>query len=434
MEPWTILRRRCARSRPTEGMGTDGRGDARILLVCAAVLVIAYLLFATNGPGEDATTFWGYVERMHDGERPYEDFNEMYPPLAWLFILIPGLLGSTPVTYFLVYAGIQTICMWLTLAVVLRTCRHHGIRTDVAAVVYMAMLLCYYLHAIRKFDASAMLFLALSVMLYLDGRKVLAYPVAMIGAMIKVFPALAIALFVVVGLRDRRFKEVCCGILSAVAVAAMVFVPLMLLFSPGDVLWFMEGNVESRGFHLESLLATVSEVVCWLAGMDSGRVYSYTTYDVVNPVTEALSGVWMPVVAIVMLLVMVLVAASPRFRDASDEGRTRYIASTLLLLLTAFLLCNKVFSTSYVMWLLPALTLFAASRDGKDLRTVSAVSAAVFLLSAIEVDNGAWPPLLILRDAALFAILWWSLRYIRGHPWEVVRPSGAVAESEEVAA
>lgn len=410
----------------------DGNGrstDARILILAALAFAVLYLVFTTGGPGEDAETFCGYVRRMYCGELPYADYNEMYPPLAWLFILVPGLIGHTEQTFFLAFAGIQTLCMWLTLMVVLRTCRRHGIRTDISALVFMLMLGCYYSHAVFKFDAAAMLLLSVSLMLFLDGRRIAAYPVAMAGALIKVFPALAIPLFIVIGLRGRRMRETVHGILAAVIVASLVFVPLILVFG-SDVLWFVEGNASSRGFHLESLVATVSEMACPILGMGSARVSSYNTEDVINPITEFLSPFWMAVVLGVMSVVLMLIASSLRFRDYSDEGRTRFVAASMVLLTTAFLLSNKVFSTSYVMWLLPVLPLFMGYREGRDLRIVSMVCVAVFLLSTIEVENGADPLILIVRDAMLVILLWWSVRYLDGGSWSVAedasakRPSG----------
>lgn len=413
--------------------------DRCLLGAAGAVLLVLYLFFSSGEPRDDVLVFYDYAMRFRDGGVPYADFNDFYPPLAWAFILLPGLLATDLQTYFRVYAGIATIAMFLTLAVIMRICRRQGIRTDAAVLAYMVVTVLYYNHAIRKFDIEAVLFLALSIMFFLERRYGLAYPMAVVGGMIKLFPLVAVPVFLIMAVRDPSSRRgTARGLMCSVVLAAAVFVPLMLTFGPSEVTIFLGGN-SGRGFQSESVTATVSELVCGLLGIGSERVPAYGTTDVVNPICNALSGPWMLVMAVLMVASLLLVWRRSDDRPGSEEDRTRFLAASLFLAMSVFILSNKVFSTQYIQWLYPMIPLLLAYRGPGDYAYGLSVFAAVVFLSWLGPTFVPDARILMVRDLLMIYLAVHFARYLCGGDWSMMprslaswsaRRAGAGPDSE----
>lgn len=403
--------------------GTDsGRCSRdRLLLIAAGVVLLGlYLFFSAGAPRDDVLVFYGYAMRFDAGELPYEDFNDFYPPLAWLFILLPGMFTSDLQAYFMIYAGIATLAMFLTLAVVMRICRRLGIRTDAAVLAYMVVTVIYYNHAIRKFDIEAVLFLALSIMFFLERRHELAYPMAMIGGMIKLFPLVAVPVFLIMALRDRPSRAgTVRGMVYSVVLAAAVLVPLMLVFDPSEVTLFLGGN-SGRGFQSESVLATVSELICGLLGIPSERVPAYGTTDVSNPICDALSGPWTAFMAVVMIAALLLVWRGSAGRGDSDRDRAMFLSASLFVVMSAFILSNKVFSTQYIQWLYPVIPLVLMYRSRGDYAYGLTVFAAVVFLSWLGPTFVPDARMLMVRDLLMLYLALHFARYVAGGSWTLV--------------
>ncbi len=396
--------------------------DGRLLLASAAVLLVLYLLFAFGDPVDDVVVFYGYSERFAAGELPYRDFNDFYPPFAWFFILFPGIFADDIRIYCAIYAAIITMVMFLTLCVVLNICRGHGVSTRAATAVYMTMTVIYYSQAIRKFDIAAALFMAVSVGLFLNGRHAWAYPAALVGGLIKVFPLFAGLAFLALSVRDRgAVRGTAVGLGICAAVAAAVFVPLLVLFDPAQVMNFIVGNSD-RGFQQESMMATVSVILCRVAGMETGVVWANSTWDVSNPICDALSGCWTAVTVATVLAVVavVFVRASVRWMNGGDADRIRVATASLTAVLIAFMLSNRVFSTQYIQWLFPLIPLLLAGRTREDAVFVSVLAAVIVLLSWSAPAIYLCQVVLLIRDLLMVYLGFLCLRYAAGGGWSFV--------------
>lgn len=321
--------------------------------------------------------------------------------------------------YCALYAAVITLLMFLTLCVVVRTCREHGASVRLAVLAYMAMTVIYYSQAIRKFDMGAVLFMALAVKLFLNGRYGLAYPAALVGGLVKAFPFLAGLAFLVLTVRDRRaWKGTAVGFGICILIAAAVFVPLMAVFDSSAVFNFVTGNSD-RGFQQESFMATLSVIACTVLGMDTGVVRANSTWDVDNAICDALSGCWTAVTAGAVLLTaaVILLKASSRWRDGGDEERTKLLSASLLALLLVFMLSNRVFSTQYIQWIYPLIPLVLGFRERGDARFVLIVSVVIVFLSwsapGIMLNHGV----LLVRDLLMLWLAVRCLRFVSGGPW-----------------
>lgn len=394
--------------------------DTRLMLTAGAALLAMYLIFSNGEPHDDVLVFYDYAMRFDAGELLYRDFNDFYPPLAWVFILGPGLLTSDLQDYFRIYAGIATLCMFLTLVVIVRICRRNGIRTDAAVLAYMAVTLIYYNHAIRKFDIEAVLFLALSMMLFLERRYALAYPMAVIGGLIKLFPLVAVPVFLIMALRDRSSQRgTVIGMAVSVVLAIVVIAPLMAAFDASEVLKFLGGN-SGRGFQSESVMATVSELLCGLLGIGSERIPAYGTTDVSNPICDVLSGPWILAMAAVMIASLAFVWRRSRGGFGSEQGRIMFVSASLFVVMSAFILSNKVFSTQYIQWLYPMIPLLLAFRGRGDYAYGLIMFAAFVFLSWIGPMGVPDARILLIRDLLLLYLTLHFAGYLGGRDWTLI--------------
>ena len=65
----------------------------------------------TDGRMLDTPIYSGYAEHMKDGQLPYRDFVEVYPPLALPVFLIPGLIAGQHFSGFTeVFEAIMLVC------------------------------------------------------------------------------------------------------------------------------------------------------------------------------------------------------------------------------------------------------------------------------------------------------------------------------------
>lgn len=394
--------------------------DRRVLLVCAAAFAVFYLAFAFLEPKDEVVLFFDYSQRFDAGELPYRDFNTGYPPLALAFILAPGLFTDSIHVYFAVYAAVDTVFMFLTLWVILRICRRFGCSNVLAAVAYMAVTLIYYNQAIRKFDIGAAFFMALAVMLFLERRHALAYPMALIGGLIKFFPMLVIPVFLVLTIGDRKaYRGTIIGVAVCAATVLGALAALALAgFDLSSVTYFMEENA-SRGFQEESMVGSASIVICRLLGMDYGFIYSNYTNDVDNAICNALQDFWFPVTVACYLAVILFGAYYVLRREAPPEGEDLFKATAALCFasVVVFILANKVFSTTYIQWFYPFIPLLACLRGRADYVWFLAFCVAVAAISWSTPTFGCRYGLLVFRDLLLLYLALLCCRCLRSGRW-----------------
>ena len=112
------------------------------------------------------------------------------------------------------------------------------------------------------------------------------------------------------------------------------------------------GMQNSRGFHVESTIGVLIQFFGNLGAWEYTIVSAASTFDVRNFITEALAPAWTYFVIAVMALTVALVirhAYSTHKEGLTLENLSLYMGVLVL----TFILSNKVFSTQYMMWLLP---------------------------------------------------------------------------------
>ncbi|WP_434093759.1 glycosyltransferase 87 family protein [Streptomyces filamentosus] len=379
---------------------TVGRGPA---LALAAVWLVTRLgmlvLLASDslgigGVGQEVQLLYRYwYGQFADGTFPPADPTWQYPPGAGLVIMAPGLL--TPwlgyAQAFVVLTLLADAAVTLGLALADRSRLTHGAWYWVCALPLLLHL------PLARYDVQATA-LAVLALLALKGRSPAAHRLggvlAGLGAMVKVWPALAL-----IGTpRGRTTRE---AWTAAAVTAATLLAVLALFFS--DSLGFLHRQ-GARGIQIESLGGTAL-ALGRAAGLWPGTVeIRYGAYEYVGPYVSTLGHLFLLFTVAALLWLVLWRLRARRWTAATPLDAA--LAATLLLTVT-----SRVISPQYLIWLLGLAAVCLTSR-----RTVMR-PVALLLLPAAALSSLAYPVLyadvvtgtpggvavLVLRNALLLA-------------------------------
>ncbi len=188
------------------------------------------------------------------------------------------------------------------------------------------------------------------------GRPVLSGVLIGLGTAAKLYPLFLLGALLVVGLRRGRVPAVLAATVAAAVAWLLVNLPAMLLaFDSWKVFWSFN---DERGADLGSL---------WLVWQQAGHAVSPA---LINRVSLAFFGS----VCVAVLVLGLRARLTPR------------IPQLALLILTGFLVVNKVYSPQYVLWLLPLVVL--ARPRWRDVLIWTA--GEVFYFGAVWLYLGGW--------------------------------------------
>ncbi|MFJ5076189.1 glycosyltransferase 87 family protein [Streptomyces sp. NPDC088553] len=353
---------------------TVGRGP---YLAVAAVWLITrvgmllLLLRDTLGIGgvrREVDLYQHWYEQFAQGTFPPGDVTWQYPPGAGLVIMSPGVLP------WLAYVQAFVALTLLADAVVTAAlARADSARLTHGTWIWVCGLPLLLHLPLARYDVQTTA-LAVLALLALTARSTAAHQLggalAGIGAMVKVWPALAL-----IGTpRGRTTRE---AWTAAVVAALALLATLALFFS--DSLGFLRQQ-GSRGIQIESLGGTAL-ALAEAGGSWPGRVeFRYGAFEYVGPYVSSLGhlALLLTVIAFGWLLLW-------RVRAHRWTAATPLDAALTAVLL--FTVTSRVISPQYMIWLLGLAAVCLTSRDTV-MRPV-----ALLLLPAAALSSLAYPVL-----------------------------------------
>ncbi len=359
-----------------------------LLMVFASFAVLVFILVFLDGTAEqDVVNFFAHSEAIKSGVMPYRDFVFEFPPFSLVFFLIPGLFTSNLETYAVLF-GLEVVTfIAVTLHFTLLICERIGANKLAVTVIFTLFFVIYF--PIRKFDIFPACATLIALYCFMNRRFGLAYGFAAFATLTKIYPVLIILLFLglnVLEKCDDRKKNIATGVLACLAVSVMAVAPLMLAgVSFSDCLGFI-GFHADRGFQVESLFAVLVRILAALGLTTYWIQPAHDTHDVVGPICDAIMPYW-TIVVVIAVGAMFLIAAKfvidrTGGTAAGWNDRSLILMATVIILM--FMMTNKVFSTQYMVWIMPMLALVPMMARNADLKIVACV---IVLLS---VDFGRW--------------------------------------------
>ena len=352
------------------------------------------------------------VEKLSEGQRPYLDHETLeYPVLLGGIMALaaevveplePGQRSRAfvDVTILLMTAG--------AVVVAATTARLSGRRPWDAAMFALAPGLL--LGGFINWDLAAAALVGLGLLAWARRRPALAGLCLGLGIATKLYPVVLLVPLVALCVRTRRWREGLATVLAAVGAWLAVNVPIALAAPEG---WrhFYEFS-QQRGADWGSLWFLLQSVNGPLdAGLGSDE----------PPAVLNLSATLATLVLLGLVGLLCLLA--PR--------RPR-LPQVMFLALAAFLLCNKVWSPQFVIWILP-LAVLARPRWRAFLAWQATEVLAFFgiwyyLINVSDagkgIEQGWYFGTVLLRDAALLTLCALVVREVLRPELDVVRRDG----------
>jgi hypothetical protein len=355
-----------------------------VLFVASRAVVLLFLVGRVSDLG------W-YVEWAGDinaGLIPFRDFFPGYPPLAMMWIGLPGIFASEPAVYFAIF---RLLCCAIDCGVFMLVLR----RADAQP----ARILLYIIGTTAlgpmlydRLDIVLGGLLVVVVISLLSDLHRLSHLALGIGIAFKFLPIVLAPVMLAFESRKghRRFAR--CLLLMTL--------PTLLSFGAsaarggyhfGPLFDFHA----RRGIQLESVPATVEMVLIW-GGVSSSMSHDYMCYDLHTAYENGL------VLACTALLVAVVLGGGVM---AMRRGTT-VEALTLLLgaILCASLALSKVLSASYFIFLLPVLVVLPVPRGKTEAAAVWYLVLAMTFLTGIIFPWG-YRSLVGLKPTAEVALM-----------------------------
>lgn len=384
-------------------------------------LYLVNVLFNPLDSG-DVLIFFDYSQEFKQGIL-FDDggFSE-YPPLAWPFILLPGLFVDTLEAYNLIYTAVDVICMFVIALVLIRVCGNRTKHIDLLLIAYLIMTVLYVDQAVKKFDIIAVMMMSISLMMFVEKRYFGAVSFAIIGGLIKIFPFLLLPVFFIMVLRKR--SELIATVIPLIAWVfglAIAAAMAMALGVDKDIIFGFLTFQGGRGFHVESFIGTLSVVICHITGNSTTYVIANHTKDVDNFICDALVDYWIYIFLISMAAVALTIFIKYlKHGSEMEEGDNyKFLTSAVLAMLVTMLLANKVFSTQFIQWVYPLIVMYMCFRDEKGIITVAAVFCLTVAISRFFLAESI-QEMLLFRDILLVIFLYSGLLYVTKKDWEFI--------------
>jgi uncharacterized membrane protein len=358
------------------------RGTAwTVAAVGSAVFVVACLLvdqgLASSALYSDVHVYARYGGQMANGEIPYRDFFDEYPPLAQpLFLLahVSAVLFKLALT--LCGVGALTCGVFI-----LRAVGAPAWRAAVAAAVIALSPLLVGPIFLNAYDLSPAFLLSLALLLLVRGHATWAFAVLGAAVAAKVYPAAVLPIFVLAIARSERVRAL--AVFAAVVIAAHL--PFLVL-GPGGLRHSYVLQAK-RGLELNSLGASI----LLLAGHPATANEPPGSLNVVGGAARAVAFVS------TLLVLAAIVAATLAY----VRGKPLVVAAAAAV--AGFVAFDKVFSAQYVDWIVPLAPLAGLAPAMVTVTTLVLTREVFSHRTGIAADSSAiW--LLLARNALTVAL------------------------------
>ncbi|MGW0391905.1 glycosyltransferase 87 family protein [Streptomyces sp. NPDC003042] len=308
----------------------------------AMLYMLVNNVFSSNVVRVEVTaTYHNWYDVLVTWTMPPNDIMWQYPPAAAAIFLSPDLLPF--LTYFQAFVALTVLCDAVILIGLQRAARRND-GSMAGAVLWLVSLPLLMATPFARYDVQVTLF-AVASLLCLRYRARLGGVIAGIGAMVKVWPLLAL-------LGTPRGKST----RDAVVAAALSCVALLAVFAAlfRDSLGFL-GNQGDRGVQIESLGGSALMAAKLLDLWPGEITFQYGAFEYVGPYVPAIARASLGLTVIGFLLLLLWRVKAGRWSNA-----TPFDAALCAIML--FTVTSRVISPQYMIWLLGLAAVCLTSR------------------------------------------------------------------------
>jgi uncharacterized membrane protein len=411
-----------------EGLKCEIKKFTLIFAIAAAIIYTAFAL--TPVPSEVGSLYYKYAGYMLDFQMPYSDFSAEYPPLAMLWILIPGLFSFSELTYQIAF-GVEVYLFLLAgLVCVYRIAGTYIEEPKRLCDLYIVLCIVMFDFIIDRYDIFPMVMCLAALYFVRTERLSLAWVMIAVGTMTKLYPALMAPVLIIYLCMNGRKMEALKGVGICVLIGCITMLPFFIA-DPETMLMFLTYHMD-RGMQIESVASSVLMLLGYFDIIDIGYIFNYGSDNIYGAVPDAVAGCMLYLMA--ASIAATYVAYGSKVRHADKDMFPRFNAACLAVIML-FMLVNKVLSPQYIIWMIPFVTVMIPHLESEwKMRSVIIMGVMIGLTQLNMVFNyvivGLGEPLtlpgiliLIVRNGILVFILVKVMQMI-------LKPGDLVAEHE----
>jgi hypothetical protein len=311
-----------------------------VLLVFVSVMIkVLTIILTMYSPvflrHADINVYYGYAAMAVSGKIPYLDFPIEYPQFFIIPIVIVAILPlvfNSPLLFppvFMIFCTLFDIA--ILICVYFIAWRLFGRdNAFLPTLLYATAIACGFL-TLLTYDIIPTFFLVLSLTLFLTNKEKPACISAGIGSLMKWFPILCLPYFLVYSQkRSGITKELKTGILAAIIMGLLVIIPCIFLnysFFIQTYTWHLGRLSESH-----SIIYFLDTIARFFTGLAPFQEY-----------------------ALFVLLFIEVTLLYGYYRYLGKKEVT--LCSVIFLSIFFFIIFNKVFTASFILWMTPFLAL-----------------------------------------------------------------------------
>mgnify|MGYP001026407892 CR=1 FL=1 len=304
--------------------------------------------------------YFDYASQMFQGAVPYRDFPLEYPPLAILFLALPGLAGSDLSGYALSFTVEIVIFDLLGLYLLFAISRLRGLRCGAVFSVYTLSLLALWPVTVTRYDLIPAIIALLAIYTFMRDKTKTSWAILAAGTMTKLFPIVLAPLFLLSSLLHRQYDRVIKGVGAFILTALAITIPFIVLSPRGLVESFTYQT--QRGLQVESLYASLLLVGQALHLIEIPLEFSFGSVNIAGPLADTLAKVSLFLLLFSLLVVYwyffnTMRAANHHNSLTPGTGTEGQLLNFSLLASLVLIVFNKVLSPQYLVWLYPIVPL-----------------------------------------------------------------------------
>ena len=389
----------------------------RFLILFSVIVCISAVIFLLSGhDGEAVRENFFYGDALFNGVLPFQPYNDLnweYPPLAYLFLLIPRLFASDPYGYQVAFVAMMTVFILIGLVVIRRLSLKYEKNAALLMGVYVLTMVVHTQFFFDRFDIIVGVLAMAAVYFYLEKRYPLAFFLLVIGMFIKLYPGLLFPIFLIPLLVSDK-RNALRSFAVFVASSVVLIIPFVIM-SPDNFLNFMLYHSD-RGIQLESVTASFILFLESLGLTSTMTSSAFGSFNLEGGLADVILPVMMPLMIFAILAFCLIYYVWCR----KGNGGTDSVPWASFVVLMIFIVFNKVFSAQYVVWILMALLPFVVlieSKERSDIILLMYVSAAImtyfFVDTYTELCYHEMFPVyvLLLRNVLVIFLLAAAVRY-----------------------
>ncbi len=341
------------------------------LSLYAVLSIVLYAVVRLSDiPSSVCDGYFPYADAMMDGIFPYtrdiwvyDDWNTWeYPPLAYVFILLPRLFASSAAGYQAAFIAMTFLFFLAGLWCSERLAHHFGRRPEMIMVIYTFLMVLMFEFQTDRYDIIPAVLTLMVAVFFLEKRYVPAFLVLAVAVLAKLYPAIFLPIMAIYMLAKGERREVLKGV-GAFLVFCLAVCAVFVLCD-ADPLSFAKYHTD-RPLEIESLAASVIEFFSIFGLTDVSYAYDYGSDNLYGSLGSSLSGLMLPLAA-AAIAVFYAVFAFRAFRLKDGDVLEKDAGDVCLLSMLAFILISSVFSGQYMIWLIPPVLLLYVMRGKKE--------------------------------------------------------------------